>query len=89
MPREVGHYLLLADISFQHSYVVTEIVNMSSAKKKTPPSDAASECLLALDHLRNALDLTPPRSASWYALFGLIGKLAAQIDASTGRGPGS
>ncbi len=61
---------------------------MARTNKKSEAPDAASECFKALDHLRAALDLTPPRSAAWYALVALIPKLAALIDASE-RGPRS
>lgn len=58
---------------------------MARTSKKSETYDAASECFKALDHLRNALDLTKPRSAAWYALFALIGKLAALIDTTERR----
>lgn len=42
----------------------------------------AEECCLALDHLRNALDLAPERSPAHYLLVDLVRRVAAVVDVS-------
>jgi hypothetical protein len=56
-------------------------------KLKPSRSSVAEECGRALDHLRNALDLLPPRSAPAYAMLELIRGLAKFVDQAVPRGP--
>ena len=47
---------------------------------QSPEQAVIEECLLAMDHLRNALDFAPATSPTWYGVAALLRALATVVD---------
>lgn len=77
-----GRVLLWVITHFQRIGKCAIVSDASGGVGMSTQPSVLQECGHALDHLRNALDLLPPKSSLARALIGIVRRLADFVDAA-------